>query len=89
MPTSVIEAMGLGLPVVCSNVGAIPDFFVNEKMGFMIDDNSPLKFAEKLSILIEDEQRRKEISLFNQNFVESRFIASASVSKIDELYLSI
>jgi len=89
MPTSVIEAMGLGLPVVCSNVGALPDFFVNEKMGFMIDDNSPLKFAEKLSILIENEQRRKDISQFNQNFVKTCFIASASVSKIDELYHSI
>lgn len=44
MPISLLEAMGYGLPVVCSNVGAIPDFFENGNMGFMINSRNSREF---------------------------------------------
>lgn len=37
MPMSLIEAMGMGLPIIASNVGGIPDMIENEKEGLLIN----------------------------------------------------
>ena len=48
MPISLLEAMGSGLPVICSDAGAIPDFFENGKMGYMIKELDPNVYANKI-----------------------------------------
>jgi glycosyltransferase involved in cell wall biosynthesis len=45
MPTSVLEAMAFGLPVITRPVGGLIDFFENEKMGYMIESLEPEDFV--------------------------------------------
>ncbi|MCY1635013.1 glycosyltransferase family 4 protein [Marinifilum sp. D737] len=85
MPTSVIEAMGFGLPIVCNSVGALPDFFKNEKMGYILSSNKVEEYRLYLSKLIE-KIPNTAISTYNSNFVSNNFLASVSVKKIDEEY---
>jgi len=89
MPTSVLEAMGLGLPIVCSSVGAIPDFFKNGKMGFMIDDQIIIKYVEALDRLICDKNLRLKISDFNKKYALNHFTATKSIEEIDKVYRSL
>lgn len=86
MPTSVIEAMGLGLPVICSAVGALPDFFENEKMGSMIDTFNVCDYYRSIEKLITQPEQVKAISKYNKAYVEDQFTASKSVAEIDEIY---
>lgn len=86
MPTSVIEAMGFGLPVVCSSVGALPDFFIDGKMGFLIEQKEPNEYSKAIEKIIKDKKLRTQIGLYNVSYSQQHFLASKTVAKIDLIY---
>ncbi len=69
-PNSVCEAMILGLPVVASNAGGIPDLLVNQKEGLLVQPGDPYALAgallevfENYGLAIEYGQRARERAL--------------------------
>lgn len=86
MPTSVLEAMGFGLPVVCSNAGALAEFFEDGVMGFRIEDMNAQLFADALLKVSGDPERSQTMSAFNSNYARNRFLASKSVVAIERDY---
>lgn len=86
MPTSVLEAMGFGLTLISSNAGAIPDFFVQEKMGKMINSYLAKDYSNAIIELIYDRTKRKTIESFNMNYAKRHFVASESIARIDQDY---
>ena len=83
MPTSLLEAMAFGLPVITRPVGGVPDFFENDKMGYMLDSFDPKDFAEKMDLLIQNKQFCRDISLFNHQYAISRFMASSVAAEME------
>ena len=77
MPTSVLEAMAFGLPVITRPVGGLKDFFENEKMGYIIESLNPVDFAFHIEKLIKDVQKANTISEYNKNFALKHFMASS------------
>lgn len=86
MPTSVLEAMSFGLPIVCSDVGALPDFFEQEKMGFMIGTNQVNDYVVAIENLILDPDRMGAIATFNAAYARQRFTASNAVAVLERDY---
>jgi glycosyltransferase involved in cell wall biosynthesis len=64
-PTSLIEATALGLPIIASNLGGIPEIVVNGKGGLLFKSNSSKDLAAKLGSLIQDESLRTKFRDFN------------------------
>lgn len=75
-PLVVIEAMAFGIPLVSSNVGAIPDTIENEINGFMINGHNASDYTDKIIELIKNQKLFLEISKANINTYEKRFTAS-------------
>lgn len=86
MPTSVLEAMGFGLPIICSSVGALPDFFENGKMGFILNKDDKNGFRIAIEYLIKNKQLRESIGTYNHTYATKHFLASNTVNRIDEDY---
>ena len=87
MPTSLLEALCFGLPIVCSNVGAIPEFFEEKKMGYMIENtNSPNNFVEKIMTLLENKDLMIKMSNYNSKIGVEKYLASKNVLKIEQDY---
>ncbi|MCP5055254.1 MAG: glycosyltransferase family 4 protein [bacterium] len=54
MPISIMEAMAVGLPVVASRVGAVPDMLEDGVTGLLIDPRDPDALAERIATLFEN-----------------------------------
>jgi glycosyltransferase involved in cell wall biosynthesis len=84
MPTSVLEAMMLGLPVVVTNVGALADFFEPGRMGVLVPVQDSGALADALDALIKDPQARIRMQEYNRDFARSRFSAHAAAALLLE-----
>lgn len=89
MPTSVLEAMAFGLPIFTRNVGGLPDFFENGKMGFITDSLSPQDFADAIVSYIEDSNLTRKVSLYNHKYAQEHFMASAVCRRIENELIKI
>ena len=81
-PLVLIEAMGFGIPIVCSGVGAIQDTVISGFNGFIIQDFRSNKYVEEIKKLLRDTCLYKEISLNNLETFERRF-------KVDDYFKNI
>lgn len=59
LPTSLLEAMASGLPAVTSDIGGCEDVISNDVNGYRVYSEDAAAFAEKISLLFEDDERRK------------------------------
>lgn len=76
MPTSVLEAMCFGLPIITRPVGGLVDFFENGKMGQMVDSFEAVDFLDPIERIISSPQTAKEMSVFNNIYGKEHFMAS-------------
>ena len=76
-PLTILESMACGTPVVASDIGGIPDIIVNSKIGSLCKPNDHIDLSEKVTQLLIDQTRQKEMS----NYCLSR-ISNYSWEKI-------
>jgi glycosyltransferase involved in cell wall biosynthesis len=88
MPTSLLEAMAMGLPVITRPVGGVKDFFKDGEHGFLTEGTEPRELASKVGDLLASESRWQKISQINHDFALSRFLASKVAQRLEGLYLS-
>ena len=88
-PVSLIEAQAAGIPIIATNVGGIKDIILEDKTGYIVDKDDIDGFAEKLWELIENENKRQEMSQNGWSFVEEKFQYTKLIKNIDEYYKSL
>lgn len=83
LPTAVLEGMAFGLPIITRNVGGIPDFFENGKMGFTTDSLSPKVFADAISVYLDNKELTIQTAHYNHEYAKKHFMASKVASSIE------
>jgi glycosyltransferase involved in cell wall biosynthesis len=89
MPMVILEALAAGLPIITTPVGAIPDIIKDGINGFLIEPNSPKLLAEKILLLLYNEERRKRIGEVNIQLAREKYDFRVILNKLEQLYLSI
>ena len=73
MPQAILEASVMGLPVVGSRVGGIPEVVEHGKSGFLFEVGNHAELAEYLCDLIADKRKAREFGAFGKKIVSARF----------------
>ena len=60
-PNVILEAMSLGVPVVASNAGGIPEIINHGENGFIYHNQKKHRFVNKIVELIKNPSKRKKI----------------------------
>ena len=85
-PVSLIEAQAAGVPVVSTDVGGVRDIVADGKTGIITGQFETKTYATALLDLIENEEKRKQMSLAGWNSVESKFHYKRLCSDMEALY---
>jgi len=72
-PLTLQEAQLMKKPVVATNVGGIPELMKDGETGFLIEKGNAEEWVEKLTLLVNDEEKRKMMGDLGRKFVEENF----------------
>ncbi|MEZ0345374.1 MAG: glycosyltransferase family 4 protein [Infirmifilum sp.] len=80
-----LEAQALGVPVIATRVGAVPEMIVDGETGILVEPNNELELAKAMEVLIGNHELRKRFSLNAREFVKN-FTLEVAVDKLEALY---
>jgi glycosyltransferase involved in cell wall biosynthesis len=86
-PNVIMEAMAMGLPVVATRVGGIPELVEDGKTGILVEPGDPQGLADALTTLLEDEGLRREMGLLGRQRVETFHSLQHMVSETERVLL--
>ena len=81
-----IEAMELGLPIVASNVGGIPDVVVDGKSGILVPEKDPVALAEAFKRLEADPALIQKLLAGARKRIEECFTWDGIIERQMEVY---
>jgi len=84
-PNVLLEAQALGVPVIATRVGAVPEMMIDGETGILVEPGDELELARAVKILIENNDLRERFSLNAREFVKN-FTLEATVDKLEALY---
>jgi glycosyltransferase involved in cell wall biosynthesis len=86
LPTSVLEAMALGVPVVSTCVNGLAEVVVHERTGLAVPEGNPFALADALERLLRDEDLARHLAAEAHRHVTSRFSLESSVARLRTLF---
>lgn len=84
-PTTVLEAMASGRPIVTTKTGGIVDMVVNGVSGLLVSPGSGRELAEAMARMLRDADLRSRLAAGAQDHVKP-FTASAVVGRLEAVY---
>lgn len=82
LPTSILEAMAFGMPVITTNMGGLKEFFKNEEMGYLIKPKNIKELTNGLEKLITDKDKISQFAKFNFAFAKKELLNTVVSDKI-------
>jgi len=86
MPTVMFEAMGIGLPVIISDVGGVSEVIKNNVNGLLIKAGDWKDLYLKLKLLINDEKLRARLGAEARKTVDMHYTWDINAGKMQKIY---
>lgn len=87
-PVVNLEAMASGLPIVATKVGGVPEIIKDGKNGFLVESKNPERIAERILLLLKNDELRERMSRANKKEVE-KYTWESVVGRLEEVYLNV
>jgi glycosyltransferase involved in cell wall biosynthesis len=84
-----LEAMAIGVPIIGTPVGGIPDFLIDGETGLFCQVNNPQSIAEKIKQVLDDEQLREKIIGNGLKLVQKKYDWNLIAQKMEKIYLKL
>ena len=86
LPTVLLEAMALGIPIVSRRVGGIPEVVDHAVNGLLVDSNRPAEIAEAALQVLSDASLYADLTLAGWQTVIKGYSAGASAAQVTRVY---
>jgi glycosyltransferase involved in cell wall biosynthesis len=86
MPMALLEAMSLGLPVIATPVGGVPEMITHEVNGLLVAAGDIEGLAAAIGRLMSDSQLRERLGQAARETIATRFSLAAAVERLLEIY---
>lgn len=88
LPMALLEAMALGIPVICTAVGGMKEIITHNTNGLLIPPNDPQALADAIITLYSDISFRKFIASNARKLIEESFSIDTNIEQLKTHYLS-
>jgi glycosyltransferase involved in cell wall biosynthesis len=86
LPTGVIEAMAVALPVVASDTGGLPELIEDGVSGRLVPPSDPVQLGAAIEQLVRDPSRAAVLGNNARLRVERDYTIAQQVARLDDLY---
>ena len=83
-PTTILEAMACGTPVLATPVGAIPDAITNEVTGFLLESTAPERIAQRITTILSYGELEK-VADNAEGLIRQKFTRAAATERYDKM----
>lgn len=88
-PTSLLEAMLIGIPIVSTKVGVVSDIIIDGENGFMAEIKDSKSLAKKTVELLNNNDLQKQFSEKGKAIIKEKFTAKYIAQKTLEEYQNV
>jgi glycosyltransferase involved in cell wall biosynthesis len=81
-----VEAAAVGLPVIASNLGGLPEVVLNDKTGFLVPPKAHTEIAEKLIYLYKNKEIKEQMGKDARQFVLDTYVWEENARIMLEAY---
>ena len=89
VPMALLEAMALGVPIVASRVGGIPEILEDSREAVLVPAKDPEALARAIRVIAGSSDLRAELIRAARARVETQFSIQSSAAKMREMYCSL
>jgi colanic acid/amylovoran biosynthesis glycosyltransferase len=86
LPTVLLEALSVGLPVVSTEVGGIPEIVDSDIEGLLVPEGNPAALADALRRLLIDDELWLRLSAAGSQKAATRFDRSKNLPRLIDLF---
>ena len=79
----------MGLPVVATRVGGIPEIIENDKTGLLIEPDEPEILKEAILKIISNKEKQNKMIIESYNILQKQFDIKISVKYIELIYINL
>lgn len=87
--TSILDAMSVGIPVVATQTGGIPEIVRHEENGLLVTPRDPAALATAIKTVLNNENLAKTFRTAGRQTVQSNFTNAKMVTGIEDAYYKI
>ena len=81
-----LESLAAGTPVVATRTGGLPEIVKNKEWGLLVPPRKPEALADAIIELSKDANRRQQMGLAGQQFVQREFEMETLCDRVEQIY---
>ena len=89
MPVALIEAMGVGLPIIATQVEGVDELVKDGESGLIVPPANPEALKQAIEHLISDPQLRHELGQMAEATIQDRFTVDRMCENYEKLFLEL
>jgi glycosyltransferase involved in cell wall biosynthesis len=85
-PVTILEALSCETPVIATPVGGVPEIIKNRETGISIPPGNPIRLAEAIDYLLENEDVRLKMACEGRKLVKEQYSLETAIKKLCSIY---